>query len=122
MFKELNSVDIPFRRRVLFVALLTREIKNRGERYPIVVGGEAFEIYTQGSYTTGDIDLKIPKKVFEDSDRMGFHTKRRARSGLTVDWLGESLDEGSEAEKRVNTVLVKDDLEIKVLSIEDLNY
>ncbi len=123
--KEIERIDNPVKRRAFFIGLLTEEIIRRGGEPPIVVGGEALEIYTQGSYTTGDIDIKAPKGILEEVLREWDFTKKgriwfNKALDIYIDWLGESLDEGKEAEERVNTVLINDKLEIKVISIEDL--
>lgn len=63
--KELTGIEDPVKRRTLIVGILTDEIKKRGGREPMVVGGLALETYTQGSYTIGDIDIKAPKEILE---------------------------------------------------------
>ncbi|GAB4423948.1 MAG: hypothetical protein OHK0032_18750 [Thermodesulfovibrionales bacterium] len=90
-----------------------------------MVGGLALEIYTQGSYTTGDIDLKAPKALLEEIlTEWGFTKKGRVwfneDMDIYIDWLGSNLDEGREAEERINTIIVGDGLDIRVISIEDL--
>jgi hypothetical protein len=37
-----------------------------------------------------------------------------------VDWLGSSLEEGEEAEKRASIIKISEELDIRVISIEDL--
>lgn len=123
--KELTSIEDPVKRRTLFVGILTDEIKKRGGKEPIVVGGLALEIYTQGSYTTGDIDIKAPKEILETILREWQFIKKgrvwfNEDMDIYIDWLGAALDEGKEAEERVNSVIVGDSFEIKVISIEDL--
>ncbi|EMG36113.1 hypothetical protein PCS_03129 [Desulfocurvibacter africanus PCS] len=120
-------VDIadPVQRRAMFMAIFSREMQRRTGRMPIIVGGEALEIYTQGGYSTGDMDIKAPK---EEAERllgeMGFVRKGRlfvnAGLGLYVDWLGESLEEGPEAEARTNLVDIGEGLSVRVVSFEDL--
>jgi hypothetical protein len=39
---------------------------------------------------------------------------------IYIDWLGSSLDEGEEAEKRVTTIKIAEGLEVRVVSMEDL--
>jgi len=125
LFERLSKVEDPVKRRALFIGLLSEEFKKRGEREPIIVGGLSLEIYTQGSYTTGDIDIKAPKDTLEKILRdWGFVKRGRAwlneSLDIYIDWQGSNLDEGASAEERVNTIIVGDGLEIKVISIEDL--
>jgi len=123
--QEIAKIEDPVKKRATFVAFLTREFKRRGAKEPVVVGGLALEIYTQGSYTTGDIDLKSEKEILEEIlIKWGFNKKGRVwfneNLDIYIDWLGSSLEEGIEAEKRLNTVIIDKDLELKVISIEDL--
>ncbi|MFN3481268.1 MAG: hypothetical protein ACK415_12905, partial [Thermodesulfovibrionales bacterium] len=120
-----TCIEDPVKRRALFIGILTDEIRRRGGKCPIIVGGIALEIYTQGSYTTGDIDIKAPKEILETIlKEWQFIKKGRVwfneELDIYIDWLGASLDEGKEAEERVNTIIVGDGLEINVISIEDL--
>lgn len=54
--EKLKSIESPFKRRIFFVALLSKKLEEKGI-YPIIVGGNALEFYTFGSYSTEDIDL-----------------------------------------------------------------
>jgi len=123
--ENIKNIEDPVKRRALFVALLSREVEKLCGEMPIVVGGEALEIYTQGGYTTGDIDLKGPKDCIEQVlSEWGFTRKGRiwfnSDLDIYIDWLGAELDEGPEATKRTNFVVIKDDLRIRIISIEDL--
>lgn len=122
--QELKKIEDPVKKRAYFIGLLTKEFKKRGGKEPIVVGGLAVEIYTQGSYTTGDIDIKAQGELlasilkewgFKKTGRTWFNEEL----DIYIDWLGSSLDEGEEAYEKLNTVLIGE-LEIKVISIEDL--
>ncbi|MCS7202670.1 MAG: DUF6036 family nucleotidyltransferase [Dictyoglomus sp.] len=55
-FEKLKNIELPFKRRIYFVALLTTLLKEKNIT-PIIVGGNALEFYTLGSYSTEDIDL-----------------------------------------------------------------
>jgi hypothetical protein len=123
--KQLLSVENEGRRRAFFIALLSEEMTRRGAERPIVVGGEAVELYTQGRYTTGDIDIKAKKDVLEAVLRdWGFAKEGRVwfsgEYDLYIDWLGSSLDEGAEAEKRTNIISLAPGREVRVISFEDL--
>lgn len=50
-----------------------------GERPPVLVGGAALELYTQGAYRTGDLDFvgRIPDEVARKLAAAGF--RKRAR-------------------------------------------
>jgi len=107
------------------VGLLSKEMLMQKVSQPIVVGGMAVELYTQGSYTTGDIDLKAPKEPLKEIlTRWGFINQGRLwlnkELDIYVDWLGEDLEEGPEALQRLNTLVIDEGLQIKVISIEDL--
>ena len=122
---DIRRIEDPVKRRATFIAILSREMTLRGERAPVVVGGEAVELYTQGSYTTGDIDIKSPHAATVSIlKEWGFSKKGRTwfnkELDIYVDWVGASLEEGEEAESRVTTIKVARGLEIRVISIEDL--
>lgn len=55
----LKKIEEPMKRRVAFLGFLTEELRKNNMFLPVLVGGEALEIYTQGNYTTGDIDIII---------------------------------------------------------------
>jgi hypothetical protein len=123
--EEILLIEDPVKRRATFIAILSEEMKQRGEKAPVVVGGEAVELYTQGSYTTGDIDIKSPRGATESIlKEWGFLKRGRTwfnkALDIYVDWVGAALDEGEEAENRVVTIKVSEGLEINVISIEDL--
>ncbi|MFZ5906240.1 MAG: hypothetical protein ACOYVJ_02370 [Nitrospirota bacterium] len=123
--KQLLSIENEARRRAFFIALLSKEMTQRGAERPIVVGGEAVELYTQGRYTTGDIDIKGHKETLEAVlGDWGFVKEGRVwvsrEYDLYLDWLGGSLDEGAEAERRTNSIVIAPGLEVRVISFEDL--
>jgi len=49
-------------RRVLYFAALLRREAGLGPDDLVVVGGSAVEIYTQGAYVSGDIDICAPRE------------------------------------------------------------
>lgn len=120
----LRGIEDPSKRRFMFCALLSKEVSRLTGQMPVIVGGEAVEIYTQGGYTTGDIDVKAPlnelKAVLKD---FGFtkvgRTWSRKDLDIYIEWVGGALDEGPEAEKRTN-IIFNGDYAVRVISIEDL--
>jgi len=116
----LYKIEDPVKKRAVFVALLSAEILKQGGKPPVVVGGEAVEIYTQGSYTTGDIDiLSEPEMTGAILKEWGFVKAGRLWLNkdldIYIDWRGGGLEGGKEPE----TVKVGD-LEVRLISIEDL--
>lgn len=99
------------KQRALFTALLSKEMESQGASRPIVVGGEVLELYTQGSYTTGDIDLKANRKIlFATLKKLGFMPVRRVwvqkEWDIWVDWAGAAMDEGKEAEQKTPELII----------------
>jgi len=117
--KFLESIQDPVKRRAYFVSLLGEEMKAKGGEEPVIVGGEAVEIYTQGSYTTGDIDLLGDRRVIEEVlKQWGFLRLGRV-------WVNKELDlyvdiVGGGTNERVEEVELDEGKVIKVISIEDL--
>lgn len=115
------------RKRARFVAIITREMTKAGAAEPIIVGGEALEIYTQGSYTSGDIDLKASELLCRLLEQAGFRSNGsgnfyHAGLDIYVDWLGPNFDIPGQEEvrERALTIRLGDDEYVKVISIEDL--
>ncbi|MDY0040567.1 MAG: hypothetical protein RBS57_09670 [Desulforhabdus sp.] len=125
IMEALSTISDPVKKRALFIAILSKCIVSRGAEMPIVVGGEALEIYTQGNYTTGDIDIKSSYEQMEATLlEMGFRKRGRAfyseELDIYIDWLGATLDEGAEAERRTVLVEIDEDHFIRLISVEDL--
>jgi hypothetical protein len=124
----LLQIADPVRRRVFFVGLLSAEMLQRGAPAPIIVGGEAVELYTQGGYTTGDIDLKADfdamREILLSWGFEGAGPNKRIwisrELDIYIDWLGAVLDEGPDAADRTNLVSIDKGVEVRVLSFEDL--
>ena len=128
LFSALEQIEDPAKKRLVFTGILSKEIVASGGKKPIIVGGEAVEIYTQGSYTTGDIDIKTSPEIMEEILGVwGFEKVKGSRKiwfnealDIYLDWQGTGLDEGPEAEKRVNSIRISGDMDILVISFEDL--
>lgn len=112
----------PMRRRLIALGALTARLAPVGFE-PILVGGCALELYTQGGYTTGDVDLALAHapEVEEAFADLGFERDGRF-------WLRPELDlvfeapapAGLPGETAPRTVLSIDGLRVVVLGVEDL--
>lgn len=88
ILERLKAEQDRSRRRLLLVGFLTHVLKDTAAK-PIIVGGQAVEIYTFGDYTTGDLDLVTPNRhlVGETLESLGFRKEPGARH-----WIQEELD------------------------------
>lgn len=57
LIAKIKQTASPLRRQLLVVALITRELRERGETPPVLIGGCALSYYTREVYFTADIDL-----------------------------------------------------------------
>jgi len=82
----LRRTENPLKRRLLLVGILTKELEKKGIR-PILVGGNALELYTLGGYSTADVDLVCSdrKLAGEILEKLGF--KKFGRF-----WINEDLE------------------------------
>jgi predicted nucleotidyltransferase len=88
ILKRLQEEKDLGRRRLLLVGFLSSALKDTDAK-PVVVGGQAVEIYTMGDYTTNDLDLVTPHRnqVGEALESLGFTKASGARH-----WINEELD------------------------------
>jgi len=89
-FKKLKVITEPFRQRLYFVGILTKYLRKKNLR-PVIVGGNAVEVYTLGSYAIGDIVYPDAQAAGELLSSWGF--KKMAGTGfhLTSTLLLKSL-------------------------------
>ena len=79
---------------------------------PVIVGGAAVELYTQGAIVSGDIDVVTPwQESFE---------KALEQVGFGVEVVGRQLMEGHADQDRVLIVDLEEGTNVSFLSIEDL--
>ncbi len=85
-YRELKSENDPFKRRLYFLGLFTKILKQNGVE-AILVGGEAIDVYTAGTFSTADIDLVVDNKITTEKllNRFGFGKKA---NGL---WFNQDL-------------------------------
>jgi hypothetical protein len=85
-YKELKEERDPLKRRMFFLGLLTKTLKQNGVE-AILVGGEAVDLYTAGMFSTADVDLVVDNKIITEKflNRFGFG---KQENGL---WLNKDL-------------------------------
>ncbi len=124
LLKEIEKEKDIFKKHLLFSAWLSKELKQKNILTPIIVGGSALEIYTGGFYLTGDIDIVSPYR--EEIEKLLLDTGyfKKVGKNLISDKLGlflEIVDEKLAGDlSKVTTIKLKEDLEIKVIGVEDL--
>lgn len=118
----LSPITDPLKRRLAFVARLTRECLARGWLPPVIVGGQAVEFYSAGGYTTVDIDLVTASEPLDEIlARWGFEQRGRhwtqSDLGLVVEAPGGRLAPGQR--ERLTEVAVAGE-RAYVLGLEDV--
>jgi len=83
---ELKEEKDLFRRRLLFIGFFTTKLKEHGVN-AILVGGEAIDIYTGGTFASADIDLLVENKAITEKLLNKFEF---AKQGNTL-WLNNEL-------------------------------
>lgn len=110
------------RRRLVALGALTACLEPLGIE-PILVGGCALEVYTDGGYTTGDVDLALPSTPDVDAAfaDLGFTKRGRFWIRPELDLLFEApAPAGLPGETAPRTELDVDGLRVVVLGVEDL--
>ena len=120
-WKTLQTIKDPLKRRLAFIGLLTKALREH-QVVPIIVGGNALEFYTFGGYSTQDIDIVCsnPEKVDLILSQQGFRKEGRH-------WLHEDLllaieipaTQLSGSMERLERVELEN-LEVMLISKEDL--
>ena len=95
-FSHLEEIGSPFKKRLYFAGILTKYLEKKKIK-PIVVGGNAVEFYTLGSYATEDLD--IVAEGYEEMktllEEWGFEKIGRLwvnlKLGIEVDIVSDSL-------------------------------
>jgi hypothetical protein len=121
-YRELIKETDAFKRRILFLGFLTKILERNGVE-AVLVGGQAIDLYTAGTFATTDIDLVVDNKIVAEKllNRFGFG---KEANGL---WLNKDLaivvqvisQTYSGDSKKLRKFKVKD-YEIRVAAPEDL--
>jgi hypothetical protein len=97
--EALRSIADPFERRLTFAALLSDVVRERGAAAPVVVGGHALEIWTNGQVRSHDIDLIAPDRAVLAAACESLGLRRFGRHwaepelGLAVEAPGDEMPE-----------------------------
>ncbi len=112
----------PLRRRLVALGALTARLAADGIE-PILVGGCALEVYTEGGYTTGDVDLALPTRPEVDTAfaDLGFTKSGRFWVRPELDLFFEApAPAGLPGETAPRTELEVDGLRVVIVGVEDL--
>lgn len=121
-YKEMKEERDLFRRRIFFLGFLTAKLKESGVD-AILVGGEAIDLYTAGTFSTSDIDLVVDNKTITEKllNRFGFGKKANGlwfNSDLNI--VMQVIDQSYSGDpNRLKKFKVKN-YELKVAAPEDL--
>jgi len=109
MIERLKQIENPLKRRLVLVGMLTEELKKKGVK-PILVGGNALELYSLGGYATADVDIVCidSKAVGDFLNKLGFRKEGRF-------WINEELDIAIEVP---DTTLAGDMERVEVFEVE----
>ncbi len=114
------QIKQPYKRSVLITAVIAKALQEIGQD-PILVGGTAVEFYTQGGYSTADIDMlseggpelahRMIELGFKKLGKDFIHEKLK----IYIEFPGRSLG----MMERFRLVNVEE-MEFKIISVEDL--
>jgi|Deesub1362A_J573_1020465.scaffolds.fasta_scaffold00449_2 hypothetical protein len=121
MIEELKKIESPLKRRMLLLGVLTQELENKGVK-PVLVGGNALELYSLGGYATADIDI-----VCKDSDLIGEVLERLDFKKEGRFWINEELEMAVEVPSKILAgsmdrveIFEIEDFKVYIIGKEDL--
>lgn len=121
-YREIKQEKDLFRRRIFFLAFFTDKLRENGVD-AILVGGEAIDLYTAGTFATSDIDLLVNNKAVTAKllNKFGFGKKGNGlwynrELGIVIQVIPESYS-GNPTKLRKFKVR---EYELKVAAPEDL--
>lgn len=85
-YKQLKEEKDQLKRKLLFLGLFSEKLKEKGVN-AIIVGGEAIDIYTGGTFASADIDLLVQSRTITERllNKFGFEKKENTL------WLNKEL-------------------------------
>jgi hypothetical protein len=125
-FRQISGDPDPFRRKLEFLLMLDDYCRDTGATpAPVVVGGEAVELYTRGNHASHDIDILASKEALDGLlvKILGFANERHwygcPEADIIVEWQGRVLDSGPDGQAMVRTIRSGGG-SIRVIGYEDL--
>jgi hypothetical protein len=127
--RELATCRSELQKTALFLAFLSQEIMNMDPGKDLtVVGGLAVELYTQGDYSTKDIDVLAPKEslfnILKEWDFVVLPDNRTWYSpdlDIRVEWVGRGMvNDDPLAQEHREVISIGQGLKITVISREDI--
>ncbi|WP_417810333.1 hypothetical protein [Thalassospira alkalitolerans] len=107
-------------------------VESKGFKRPVIVGGAAVELYTQGALVSGDIDIVTPWQVEleEALEMIGFVRSVGAGAfargfqhldlGFGVEIVGRTLMEGQADQDKILVIDLVDGGSVDFIAVEDL--
>ncbi|MCE9624098.1 MAG: hypothetical protein K8R69_01395, partial [Deltaproteobacteria bacterium] len=117
---EAAKIRQPAERSIKIASIVAEGLRAIGQD-PILVGGAAVEFYTQGGYTTADIDMIAPggPELFGKMSEMGFERMGKdfvdEKNKIYIEFPGRALGP-TERDRRI----LIGDRYLRIISIEDL--
>ena len=120
-YNELKQEENLFRRRVLFLAFFTSKLKENGVD-AILVGGQAIDLYTAGTFATSDIDLLVTNKTVTETllNRFGFGKQDAIWFNRDLNILVQVISEPYSGDLRRLRKFKVREYELRVAAPEDL--
>lgn len=121
LIEKVKEIKIPFKKRLFFLGILTQELEKFNIK-PILVGGNAVEFYTLGSYSTEDIDIVCfeREKVDEILREMNFEKIGRLWFNIELEIAIEIPDDKLSGDYNKVNIVEIEGLKIYIIGIEDL--
>lgn len=117
---EASRVKEPAQRSVQIASIVAEALRVIGQE-AVLVGGAAVEFYTQGGYTTADIDLLAPggAELIAIMESLGFEKIGKDFVNRTYKIYVEFPGEGLGSQERANQLMINERM-LRIISIEDL--
>jgi hypothetical protein len=120
-----SGIPDDFRWKTTFMALFSREFESAGIHLPVIIGGQALEMYSFGMYASLDIDIKSDRDAtFGILRQLGFelrgtHLWESLELDILIDWQGADFEQDEDIRRHVLRLETGEGL-VTLLPIEEL--